>query len=405
VTKVNSIAFRRNRKPEKPKKPHQDYPLTSHPNGQWCKKVRGKVHFFGVWADPQAALDLWLFQRDDLLAGRLPRQPHDSRSGQEKNRLHYLLNRFYTAKKAQLDAGKLSPYTFQAYIAICDELKSAIDRERSLDDIGPQDFEILRNAWEKRWGDERLAAEINRARTVFNFGWKNGILDRPMQFGDGFTRPSKKALRLNKAAKGPKMFEADELRRMIEAARQPMKAMLLLGINAGLGNNDVAQLPLTAVDLKAGWCEFPRPKTGIMRRCPLWPETAKAIEEWLTIRPVPKDEPNAALVFLTVRGDGWGTNINDRPITHECRKLLDRLGINGNRNFYALRHTFETIGGDSRDQVAVDAIMGHDNGSMASNYRERISDERLQAVAEHIRRWLFPPKAKSKPTVNRHFTR
>jgi hypothetical protein len=27
---------------------------------------------------------------------------------------------------------------------------------------------------------------------------------------------------------------------------------------------------------------------------------------------------------------------------------------------------------------------------MASVYRERISDERLRAVAEHVRAWLFP---------------
>jgi len=70
------------------------------------------------------------------------------------------------------------------------------------------------------------------------------------------------------------------------------------------------------------------------------------------------------------------------------RKLLDKLRINGNRGFFALRHTFETIAGESRDQVAVDAIIGHDDGSMASVYRERISDERLLAVAEFVRIWL-----------------
>ena len=43
-----------------------------------------------------------------------------------------------------------------------------------------------------------------------------------------------------------------------------------------------------------------------------------------------------------------------------------------------LRHVFETIGGESRDQVAVDHIMGHADQSMAAHYRERISDERLQ---------------------------
>jgi integrase len=64
---------------------------------------------------------------------------------------------------------------------------------------------------------------------------------------------------------------------------------------------------------------------------------------------------------------------------------LHRAGL----GLYAIRHTFETIGGDSRDQVAVDAIMGHTRDDMASVYRERIDESRLLAVVNHVRQWLF----------------
>ncbi len=57
--------------------------------------------------------------------------------------------------------------------------------------------------------------------------------------------------------------------------------------------------------------------------------------------------------------------------------------------FYTLRHVFETIGGGCRDQVAVDFIMGHVGPGMAATYRERIEDERLQAVVDHVHGWLF----------------
>jgi hypothetical protein len=56
----------------KPRKPHPGFPLTAHSNGQWCKKTRGKVHFFGVWADPDGALDYYLKVARDLHAGREP---------------------------------------------------------------------------------------------------------------------------------------------------------------------------------------------------------------------------------------------------------------------------------------------------------------------------------------------
>jgi len=74
------------------------------------------------------------------------------------------------------------------------------------------------------------------------------------------------------------------------------------------------------------------------------------------------------------------------------RKLLDAVGNNGNRNFYALRHTFETVGGEAKDEVAVDHMMGHVRDEMASVYWERISHERLKAVTEHVWEWLFGEK-------------
>ena len=77
-------------------------------------------------------------------------------------------------------------------------------------------------------------------------------------------------------------------------------------------------------------------------------------------------------------------------------RLLSKLRLaRRGHTFYALRHTFETIGGESRDQVAVDAIMGHSREDMASVYRERIGDDRLQAVVKQVWRWLFDKSMES----------
>ncbi len=45
-----------------------------------------------------------------------------------------------------------------------------------------------------------------------------------------------------------------------------MKAMILLGINAGMGNTDAASLPQSAIGFDAGTVGIPRPKTRIARR-------------------------------------------------------------------------------------------------------------------------------------------
>jgi hypothetical protein len=140
------------------------------------------------------------------------------------------------------------------------------------------------------------------------------------------------------------MSEADELRKMPIAAGTPLKAMILLAANGGFGNADCATLPLTAVNLETGWLNYPRAKTGIGRRFPLWPETVDARKEALARRPEPKKDEHAGLFFITKYGNSWHKEAEDNPISKEMRKLLDSLGINGCRNFYALRHTFETVG-------------------------------------------------------------
>jgi hypothetical protein len=49
--------------------------------------------------------------------------------------------------------------------------------------------------------------------------------------------------------------------------------------------------------------------------------------------------------------------------------------------------------------ASVDFIMGHAREGMASIYRERISEERLQAVMNDVRDWLFPVAKKATTEV------
>jgi hypothetical protein len=56
----------------KPSKPYASFPLTPHNNGQWYKKIRGKIHFCGIWKDPDGALENYLRVAADLHAGRQP---------------------------------------------------------------------------------------------------------------------------------------------------------------------------------------------------------------------------------------------------------------------------------------------------------------------------------------------
>jgi integrase len=370
--------------PTKPSKPRPDFPLFPHASGQWAKKIRGKMHYFGKWDDPGAAEESYMRQKDALEAGRKPRVDAEGVTVKDA------VNAFLRAKKALMQSGELSPRTWTDYKDACDEVIAAVGKGRLVADLDADDFGKLRKKLAKKWGPHRLGKTIQCVRCAFKHAYEAGLIAAPMRFGPGFKRPSKKVLRVHRAGQGPKLFTAREVLRLIDAASPSMRAMILLGINAGFGNSDCGNLPLSAVNLDNAIIDFPRPKTGIARRCPLWPETVAAIRSALDKRPAPKSEEDAVLVFVTKYGDSWAKDVADSPITKETRKLLKRLGINGHRNFYTLRHTFRTVADESKDQPAVDFIMGHEVPHMSAVYRETISDARLKAVAEHVRKWLFP---------------
>jgi integrase len=81
-------------------------------------------------------------------------------------------------------------------------------------------------------------------------------------------------------------------------------------------------------------------------------------------------------------------------LAKEFGKVLRGLHMNVRKGlgFYTLRHTFRTVADESKDQPAVDFIMGHEVPHMSAVYRETISDARLNAVTDHVRAWLFTGK-------------
>ncbi len=318
--------------------------------------------------------------------------------------LQYLCKSFLAMKRNRLDVGELSEYSYTKYVRARECLLIFFGRERHVEDLQPVDFEKFRMSLAHGCGVVTLKTKINACRIVLKYAHDNRLIDQPVAYGRAFDRPSEKLLRSARNAAGERMFEAAEIRRILEAADPVMQAMVLLGVNCGFGNTDVASLPQSAVDLEGGWIKFPRPKTAVQRRIPIWPETVTALRKAIAIRPAPVDRTDADLCFVTRRGTRYVraqrsqrstdrySNVN--ALGRRFELLLYRLGMDHRigRGFYTLRHVFETIAGESRDQVGVNAIMGHVDSSMAGQYRERISDERLRMVVECVRNWLFPKR-------------
>lgn len=373
----------------KPAKPRPDFPLFPHATGRWAKKFRGKFHYFGKIADDpkgEAALELWLDQKDDLQAGRLPRTAKVGLTVRD------LANRFLTVKRHQVDTRELSERSFKDYHRCCERALKSFGSNRVVEDVRPEDFEKLRSEISKTYGPVALSGEVTRIRGLFKYAYDAGLVDVPVRFGPTFRRPPQRVLRAERQRRGSKMFEAAQIRRMLKDAPQPLHAMILLGANCGYGNSDVGNLTMEHLDLEGGWVTLPRSKTSVQRRCPLWPETIASIKQAMESRPAPTDAAYANHVFLTRCGTPWSkANTTGNPVSAEMGKLLRSLKLHRRGvGFYSLRHVFETIGGETTDQVAVSTAMGHCDQTMSGIYRERISDDRLHRVVTFIRDWLWP---------------
>ena len=371
---------------------HPGFPLFPHQSGWWAKKVKGKLYYFGKMADDpkgQAALVEWDRVKVALIGGRARPSKVDGVT------VAAVCDQFLQAKEQLVKSGEITQKTWHDYKRVTDRLVARFGESRVMLDLGPDDFTDLRADFSKTNGVVALANFIQRVRIVCKFAYDQGKIPTPLKFGQLFKRPSVKALRIQKAKSAPKLFSADEVTLLIESAPAQLRAMILLGVNAGLGNNDCAALEQRHLDLAGGWMEFARVKTGTKRRCPLWPETVDAIKAALAVRKKPTVKAHEELVFVTRLGGPWASaESHDSPVAKEFAKLAKRLKLQSKgRGFYSLRHTFRTVADGARDVEATRCSMGHTSQHVEAGYIETLpEDSRLSAVANHVRAWLFPSK-------------
>ena len=378
-------------------KPYPDFPLFRHASGQWAKKCRGKLFYFGT--DTDEALAKWQHDEPYRRAGKTP-PPYEP----DALTLRQLCNLYLAAKEAAVETGDLTKRSFQDYHRAAKQLLTHLGRNSAVAHLGPEDFRKLHGKLAAKYkSPSALKREIQMVRTICKFALDEQLIDRPVVFGQAFKGPSAKRLRIAKADAGPQIYSAAEYRRMIDQANPQLKAMLLLALNTGMGNADIALVKLSDLNLSDGWFRSFRIKTGIGRAAWLWLETREALSTWLDAR----DEwlratrlniaPDAReLAFLTRHGRCWHRDGEVNYLSQAFKRnakaasVTFRPGV----NFYSCRRVVETAGGETGDQVAVDYVMGHVDPSQAAVYRQGISDERVRRVCEAVRAWLFPPHGK-----------
>jgi integrase len=285
-----------------PPLPYPDFPLRPHRNGQWYKSVwnrgskRSEQFYFGAWADdPKGERALhdpeigWFARRDGIRAGidnvRVQVAGTDLSLGE-------LMGRFLTFKRGKVASGELSLATLDGYLK---EVTAFVTFQKPATPAGgfrPEHF----SAYAKHLVEQRRLGRFARKRvityvnTFLRYGAKNGWIAMP-NAGVDWTAPATDpdSMRLARAWAGTTDFSdrvvtGGEIDALLEHSQPAFRAMILLGVNCGLGPADLGRLRWTMLDLSERRLRFPRPKTGVMRVGFLWKKTRDALLRVRTLK-------------------------------------------------------------------------------------------------------------------------
>ena len=226
-------------------KPYKSFPLTPHKTGQFCNKIRGKTHYFGTIADPEAALRRYHEHARGLHAGKIDRV---DRTGELT--IAELANQFLGASERRRANGDIEAGTVVSCCRDCELLVEHRGRDHTVPSVTQRDMADFRDFLGRGVIATTLDNRGGNARSIFKFAYDQELIDRPVRFGAELTRPEKRLLLRARAEAGRMHFRASEIRRGLDAAPPLLWAMVVLGINCWLGNTDVGNLPASCVDLE-----------------------------------------------------------------------------------------------------------------------------------------------------------
>lgn len=442
----------------KPIAPRKDWPLTAHPNGQWSKKCKGQVYYFGAWADWRAAETSYGRRWPSISTGQGDPDAVADEAAKAGATLEQIANAYLAVK---LEDRKTFRIGAKHYAATRRELTYLLDfkpkgdksswRTRQPAALRPGDWAKLQTHLEDNYGPDGRKRMIALYRSLSRFASENGYGER-FEFGQSLQLPSKADIRQARREQdhqhGEKLFPREQIKPILDACDMPLDAMYLLALNAGFTAADCGQLSEDDLDLDNCTFMYDRVKTGVQRAGVLWPETVAALREAIKARPgVNIDEWQAEraawnkakpegkeairrwqareprwdkLVFRTRFGRPWMReqlkeieNLDNSTsydgIGLEFRKVLEALDVKhpkglggqgfkrGRISFGTGRHTYYSAA-KRIDEEAAKFIMGHADESMGAWY-DHLDDakwERLADVASGIYTLLM---TQAKPTA------
>ncbi len=378
---------------------HPDFPLTVSPNGQWSKKVRGRTLYFGLLSDPDAALQLWVAEKDHLFAGLTPPTYDEGFSVSD------LCDKHAEDLEDRIVTGELSPGTRKNYTAAKRFLSGADFFNMPVRLLTPEYFTALqrrlktsnRSLNTQKW----LLVSI---KAIFNWSKKAGLLDKAVDYGSRFVAPGLTVIEAEQEENGViRFFEREVILDILKIADAKMKVAILLGINCAFYPSDTVSITYSHIHLDGLilYHDFRRVKTRRRRMAALWPETVAAIEEYKDCH---RPQSRCDNVLLARKGKPYTSKGGQDHLVKSFNDIAEKVGPRTpGVSLGSLRHTYGTVMDLVSDTPMVDLTMGHTSGTVQGQAKKSLQRriysqfnmnelKRLKAVADVVHDWLYEGK-------------
>lgn len=318
--------------------------MTLHPNGQWCRRIDGRLRYFG--RDYQEAVR--------RLAGM------ESSPPTRGSTVGSLAARWMEWQRSRA----ITPGTLDWYRMCSEKAVRWLGADKEVSSIKPEDVERLVSSCRLSPTGARNVLRVVRGMVSWGDDVGACVPPRGMRSWKGPTEAQVRSTRRGREM----LWSAEECRAMIGGGGERGRLLCLLGINLGHGPADVAEQAHQDVE-HGEWVTGRRRKTGIPRLGWLWPETRDLIGRGIRV------------------GLSSGSGIAVLFDRHCARVGVERRG----RGMYSLRRTMRTVADESGDVTACRLLMGHAEPGMERFYVLDVSRDRVRRACEHVRRWVLGP--------------
>jgi integrase len=357
---------------KKRKKRSDKFPLTLHPTGQYCKKIKGKLYYFGT--NKREALQRYL--EDAVFLHSVKGQRRNMTSGNVS--IKTLCNLYLDRQNSRVQAGELTIRHYTDQVNSLRKFVRFLGQHCMVNTITTLDLQNYKRKLQKSYNSaNRINLHIAIVKSMFHWAKKNEVLE---------VIPNIDAVsKVQLVRKNRPTFTTEQIRKLLKASEPQMKAMILLGLNCGFGNTDCSELLWENIDFKKSRVHYPRGKTGINRDLALWPETVKALKNLTRTNErvfnTPTGKPWVRMIETTDKASNVKYTNND-SVGKEFSKLIKKLNLEVEKGvgFYTLRRTAATLTARSGDPFAVQRLLGHADLKMATTYVQDVSEQTDRAI-------------------------